>query len=549
MAAGAADAPREDLIVTFREPVAELPLLRAVPAMILHDATDRDAAHWRADPRVERVDWAVPLERHGTPALPTDAVLSLTRADGGGLTGAGVTVAVVDSGIDLLHPDLVGRVKANVRLVEGRFVPSEGDRDGHGTHVAGIVAASGDGSGGRWHGVAPAAQLVGIDISGRFTTASALLAYEWLLAHHEEHGIRVVVNAWGRVPNGETFDARDPEIRAIDRLVADGVVVLFSASNRGPGPGTLSLEAMDPRVITVGATDAAGQPMSYSSRGPVAAPVPWTKPDVVAPGDMIVAPRSSGVAPRTDDPDTLYTRYSGTSQSVPHVAGIVAHMLEADPTLMPDEIAVALRASAIDLGATGPDDATGFGLVDGRDALRVARGEPARRDNVLITGGPDVARDETDLRATGRRNLLDLVTQPGVVWETPFVVKPGAREVRVDAQIDGAQAIAIELAQGSRLVRASELIDPAPGVWIMRVRASVPVATRAVATFESELPPQPTRALQSDGRQTAPAPPAPDASGELLGGVQRAVWLPIAMWGAAGAMLGYAVMPRRRREG
>lgn len=543
--AAAGGSARGDLIVTFQEAPPTVPgalPLSLLPAIVLPDATQADAARWLRDPRVERVDWAKPLERHGASALPSAAFFGLTRADLAVGTGEGVTVAVLDSGIDATHPDLAGRVVANARLVNGAFIDAPGDTDGHGTHVAGIVAASGASSEGRWRGVAPDARLVGIDISVRFTTASALLAYEWLAEHREELGIRVVVNAWGRVPDGEGYDPRDPELRAIETLVAKGVVVLFSASNRGPGASTLSVEAMSPHVITVGATDAAGLVMDYSSRGPVRAPDAWVKPDVVAPGDAVVGLRSAQALAGPEDPDLLHTTYSGTSQAVPHVAGIVARMIEVEPALTPQQVADALRASAIDLGEAGPDDASGYGLVDARDALLAAQGRAPDRGNVLVVGGRDRYADTLELPGSPRRGLFDILDAPEVVWDAPFPVKPGATRLRVEASATGAAPFDLELIKDGRVVRASEVDRPEAGIWTLRLHSALPVATEARMLVEADLPPQPARALQFDAKP-APAPrPLPNDSWTL--GREHAVLLGCVV---VGALAGAAIMPRRPR--
>lgn len=545
VAAGGGPA-RGDLIVTFHDApptVAGAFALSLLPALIVPDATAADAARWMRDARVERVDWAKPLERHGASALPSAAFFGLTRADRAEGTGAGVTVAVLDSGIDATHPDLAGRVVANARLVQGRFVDAPGDTDGHGTHVAGIVAASGASSEGRWPGVAPDARLVGLDISGRFTTASAILAYDWLAEHREEHDIRVVVNAWGRVPDGDAYDPRDPELRAIESLVAEGVVVLFSASNRGPGPSTLSVEAMSPHVVTVGATDAAGLVMSYSSRGPVRAADPWVKPDVVAPGDAVVSLRSAQTLPDAADPDPLHTSYSGTSQAVPHVAGIVARMLEARPSLTPQQVADALRASAIDLGAPGPDDASGYGLVDARDAILAAQGRAPDRGNVLVAGGRDRYEDALALPGAPRRGLFDLLDAPEVVWDAPFPVKPGATRVRVDASATGAQPFDLELLKDGRIVPGTEVERPEPGIWTLRLRSALPFASEARMLVETDLPPQPARALQFDAKP-APAPrPLPNDSWTLAR--EDVILVGCVL---VGTLAGAALMPRRPRD-
>lgn len=566
-------------VVVLLQPGAAMTLpdraveLHLVHGFVLHGATPGQQQALRADPRVRSVTADEPLARTGDPNL------QLTRADpaptgtgGIGLTGRGVTVAVVDSGIDAAHPDLAGRVKANVRLVDGRFVDAPGDLDGHGTHVAGLVAASGLSSDGRWRGVAPEASLVGVDISQKFTTTSALLAYDWLYVHRDDHGLDVVVNAWGRV--GErTFDADDPVIRAIDRLVDAGVVVLFSASNHGPSPSTLSVEAQDPRVVTVGAVDAAARVMSYSSRGPVAGHErdAWVKPDVVAPGEGVTGLRSAQSAPNAGDVDALHREYSGTSQAVPHVAGVVALMLEANPSLTPAQVSNALRESAVDLAAPGPDDDTGFGLVDARDAVNRAMGLAPDRGNVLVAGGVDRYEDEATLAPAPRGGLLGLVGgAPPSAWSTTFPVKTGATRLAfelawtapatgasVTLERDGRAVAAWSRPEsdGARVVLRGRVDDPEPGAWTLRARAAAPVALEVSSVVDVQLQANATRALELDSRYRLP-----DATGGVFstgaGAGAQTLLLEARLFLranpgvvpslAAGYMLAFLVLRRRR---
>jgi subtilisin family serine protease len=290
----------------------------------------------------------------------------------GGADGSGVVVAVVDSGIDAGHPDLQGRVVRAVHVDAGGVTDGGGDRDGHGTHIAGIVAGDGAASQGREAGMAPKAQLVAVDISASFTTTNAVRAFQWLHEHAAELGVRVVSCSWGREKEGARYDPDDPVIRAADQLVDDGLVVVFSAGNRGPGPGTLTVEAQDPRVITVGASDDEGRVASYSSRGPAYLPdgseAAWTKPDLVAPGSFITSARAGGRSAQD-----AYVEMNGTSMAAPHVAGIVALLLSAQPALGPDEVKDALLRSARDRGAAGADPDTGHGFPDASAALDLVR--------------------------------------------------------------------------------------------------------------------------------------------------------------------------------
>lgn len=540
---GAASPPTGDLIVvgTAPAPPGAIPL-SVIDGFVVPDATAALARALAATPGVERVAWAQPLEPHAAP-VRSDTLLGLTRAQTlPDDAGAGVGVAVLDTGIDATHPDLAGRVRANLRLAEGRFVPSVGDLDGHGTHVAGVLAASGASSQGRWRGVAPGVHLVGLDISSRFTTASALLAYDWIYLHHEEYGLRVVVNAWGRIPDGDAYDPRDPTIRAIERVVDEGVVVVFSASNRGPAPGSVSIEAQSPRVLTVGATDAAGLVMPYSARGPAAGGA--TKPDVVAPGDAVVGLRSAQTAPAAADPDALHRAYSGTSQAAPHVAGIVAAMLARSPDLTPEEVGDMLRASAVDVGAQGIDDASGAGLVDAADAMRLARGDAALRDNVLLAGGIDEQRDASPLAPTSRR-LLGLLAQPALLWETSFAVKPGAESLEIAARVEGASDLRFEAGRGDATEiswrgESTRAQSPAPGVWTLRAYGALPVAADGEALARVTLPPQPERALEPVG-----APERADAPGAATSAL---LVVPAFLVGLGLALLAPALRRRRAQD-
>lgn len=296
-------------------------------------------------------------------------------------SGEGVTVALVDSGIDASHPAFAGRVLATVRISKGGVVAGEsGDGDGHGTHVAGIVGGDGAGSvDGRHRGIAPASSLVGVDISDSFTTTNAVRAFGWVAENAGRYDIRVVSNSWGREKDDAHYDPDDPVIRASDALVERGIVVVFSAGNRGrDGSATLTPEAMNPNVITVGAAGSAGRVESYSSRGPAidgeGRALRWTKPDLMAPGTAVVSTRASVLAASgaRSDEERYYTVMNGTSMAAPQVAAAAALLLDAHPELAPADVASLLQRSAADLGAAGVDVETGYGMLDVAAALREA---------------------------------------------------------------------------------------------------------------------------------------------------------------------------------
>ncbi|HLE97455.1 MAG TPA: S8 family serine peptidase, partial [Candidatus Thermoplasmatota archaeon] len=432
------------------------------------------------------------------------APASFTR--GTGATGRGITVAIVDSGLDGTHPDFEGRVAANL-LWDGNGWGQGGvDSDGHGTHVAGIVAGDGSRSGRALHGFAPDARVAVLGFGDRFTTTVATRAFDWILTHRDEHGIRVVQNSWGRAETGRAFDPGDPLVRAAGRLVDVGIVVVFSASNHGPAASTVALEAQDPQVLTVGAVDDAALPAEFSSRGPVrladGSTADWTKPDVVADGVAVRAPRAAGSAPAEGATglaslppiaqDTVFYReMQGTSQAAPAVAGIVALMLETDPALTPRDVKRILLESAIDLDAPGPDDATGFGLVDVPDALALARGGVATHGSVLVAGGEETFTSTGRVAGSGTA-ALQLEPAPELRQEdlvrATFPVKPGATKVAFELSWTGETRMQVFLHDGAsyegpwgketreagrRVVRGA-VDDPEPGVWTLMGRPASP---------------------------------------------------------------------------
>ena len=301
----------------------------------------------------------------GTARVKTDA--ELTAQNGGrALTGRGVTVAVLDTGIDGLHGDLAGRVKKNVKLlgvlglgvsfsyplsIEG--LPNTDLVYGHGTFVAGVAAGNGARSNGKYAGVAPGAKLVGLS-AGDLTLLSVIEGLDYLLWKGPELGVRVVNCSF----SAETlYDLNDPVNVATKMLTERGVNVVFSAGNTGPGMDTLSPYAMAPWVIAVGSTDAEGRLAGFSSRGS------FTKlsgPTLVTPGVNVVAPRALGVnltgllnLGLGGDLSRLslfelfyYSVASGTSFSAPQVAGTIALMLEANPLLTPAQVRDILQRTA-----------------------------------------------------------------------------------------------------------------------------------------------------------------------------------------------------------
>jgi serine protease AprX len=287
------------------------------------------------------------------------------------LSGRGVTVAVLDTGIDSTHGDLAGRVAQNVKLADVQSapagfnypanienLPNTDQALGHGTFVAGVIGGNGAKSGGQYAGVAPGARLVGMS-AGDINLVFVLNGLDYLLERGASLGVRVVNCSFSA---STVFDFNDPVNIATKMLTDRGVNVVFSAGNTGDGWHTLNPYAAAPWVVSVGATDAKGRLADFSSRGDFASRM--FRPTLVAPGVRVVSLRSSGLSVTGVEGigfngDTglapanvpFYTTASGTSFSAPQVAGAIALMLEANPKLTPAEVRDMLQRTATPLAS------------------------------------------------------------------------------------------------------------------------------------------------------------------------------------------------------
>jgi serine protease AprX len=285
-----------------------------------------------------------------------------------GLTGAGIGVAVIDSGITSFHDDLTNnsttvypygnqRVSMFVDFVNGQTAPY--DDNGHGSHVAGIIAGNGYDSYGQKAGAAPEASLVSLkvlDADGNGTVSNIIAALDWVLANHTAYNIRVVNLSVGAEIHESAWT--DPLTLAAKRVVDAGVVVVGAAGNFGknsaglPQYGGISAPGNAPWVLTVGATSTNGTATraddevgSYSSRGP--SYIDWNaKPDLVAPGTGSVSLSSPGskfsftralaLLPGSVPTGELpYLSLSGTSMAAPVVSGTVADDRAQTPSIWP----------------------------------------------------------------------------------------------------------------------------------------------------------------------------------------------------------------------
>lgn len=331
-----------------------------------------------------------------------------------GATGRGQVIAVLDDGTFSQHPDFDGKVAAaydasatssGLPLALPLSVPIvPAGADGHGTHVAGIVAGTGGQSGGSYRGVAPDARFVDVKVfSGPDQTNSdiVLRGLEWVLSNRDRLDIRVASMSLG----GRPSDGTDALSRSVNVAVDKGLVVVAAAGNAGPGPSTVASPGAAEKAITVGAVDKAKRIASYSSRGPTLDG--RLKPDLVAPGSAItstVPPVSttSVAGLVSGDRALFYGALSGTSMAAPHVSGVVALMLQVNPDLTPFEVKQILVATAQDLGPAGRDNDTGYGFVNAIAAVQVA-------DDPRLLDSPQLAGIAATLPEPGREAFGDRV--------------------------------------------------------------------------------------------------------------------------------------------
>ncbi|HEX8688587.1 MAG TPA: S8 family serine peptidase, partial [Pyrinomonadaceae bacterium] len=377
----------------------------------------------------------------GVPQTAADTQVTKANKSNPGfpISGKGVGIGYVDTGIDGTHKDLtfgkktvqnviqplsetvvsdaglVGLPSVSVGdLVNGTgFVPPvylenqpmSDLESGHGTHGAAVAAGTGEQSGNFYGGVARGAHLVGVNSGNELglPLVGIIGAFDYLLANQYAYNIRVINNSWGSGLDAEGLDPNNP-INVATRAAHDrNIVVVFAAGNAGDTPTSINPYSTMPWTVSVaaGVKQGLGSPADFSSRGvdngtgvdvagmPADATLaPNLRPDVTAPGVDIKSARLRGVGLTNtlgtvpivgNDLTTIppaylpyYTTSQGTSFACPHVSGLVALMLEANPLLTPDEVVTILRGTANPM----PFDerVVGAGYVDAHNAVRAAMG-------------------------------------------------------------------------------------------------------------------------------------------------------------------------------
>lgn len=272
-------------------------------------------------------------------------------------TGKGIGVCIMDTGI-YEHIDFIGRIWAFYDFLAFKRRPY--DDNGHGTHVAGLVAGDGTASMGKYRGAAPGCGIIALKVLDRYGNGSqedVLRAFRWIREYRQQYRIRVV-----NISVGTTCNSKKDHtglLKSVEQLWDEGMVIVTAAGNLGPKPGSITAPGSSKKVITVGSSDLLEGRGAISGRGPTEECV--CKPDIVAPGNKIMScvpgrPFSYGVK-------------SGTSMSTPLVTGAIACALEKDPALTNTDIKTMLMNSADDMGL--PRNLQGWGRFNRRKFLKM----------------------------------------------------------------------------------------------------------------------------------------------------------------------------------
>lgn len=518
----------------------------------------------------------------GVPQMMADRDVQVANTQNPGMpiSGKGVGIGYIDTGIDATHADLKYGTKTVQNVIQPHSETTVGDgglaigiginifdeiytatginfpiylenqqhsdlESGHGTHGAAVAAGTGAQSGNFYGGVAPGAHLIGMNAGNELglPLVTILGAYDYLLVNQFAYNIRIINNSWGSSLSPEGVSPDDP-INIVTRTAHDrNIVVVFAAGNAGDVANAINPYSTMPWTISVAAGEkrGLGTPAGFSSRGvnhgegtdvagmpadPNA--VPNLRPDVTAPGVDIKSARMKGVGLTNtigavplfvgaNDLTTIppaflpyYTTSQGTSFACPHVSGVVALLLEAKPTLTPDEVVTILRETATPMPFE--ERVVGSGYVDAHNAVRRALGlsavahpanlfpnvDPNAPEITDVTGdatgsdaqdivSADFAYDVATNELVYTIELVDLsVATPNMRWTMTSTF--GATDLFVTASIDEA-ATTYEYGRITTLAtgtRNQETIGPADSGQIVGnkiiIRVSLDKVSAAVGS-------------------------------------------------------------------
>lgn len=345
-------------------------------------ASDKVRSVWYNSPLTLENDGSTQIT--GVDRLREDSSL---RNQGMPFSGRGIGVVVNDSGVDGTHSDIkypnhvIQNVLAQTNLhslseiLPITYQENTANTDiagGHGSHVAGIIGGNGAMSSGKYQGVAPGAKIIGYGSGAGLFILDTIGGFDYALTHQYDYNIRVISNSFGSTSDtGTDFNPDHPTNVATKQLSDNGVIVVFSAGNSGSGESTITGNFKKaPWVITVAAGDKDGQLADFSSRGVKGKSgvvsvdgetFTWEdRPTITAPGVDVISTRASlsslSALSITDDSEVMeashvpyYTSMSGTSMSAPHISGVVALMLEANPNLTWREVKSILQKTATNM--------------------------------------------------------------------------------------------------------------------------------------------------------------------------------------------------------
>ena len=329
-----------------------------------------------------------------------------------GYTGSGVVVASMDSGVDVSHPDLSSKWRGGSNSWYDPYNQhsTPADLSGHGTWTTGIMV--GGDAGGTTVGVAPDAKWIAAKIfndQGGSTATAIHQSFQWLLNPDgnpaTDDAPNVVNNSWTYANPGCYLDF-EPDLQS---LRAADILPVFAAGNGGPYASTSYSPSNNPSAFAVGAVDNNSQVFAYSSRGPT------TCGGSTGPYPELVAP---GVNIRTTGLYGTYYADSGTSFASPHAAGALALLLSAYPYLHAADQEQALTNSASDLGASGPDDVYGYGLLNVLSAYNwISANVPPPNVNLALNR-PVSASSYQDAAHAG---AMAVDGNPSTLWQTKQV--------------------------------------------------------------------------------------------------------------------------------